>query len=177
MAGFLLKWVLIPAWEEEKLSLVCDPSTNEPDQSKRSTSLPLSEIPYVRNSEEFVCLTYLAFIQSVLARLRGFVVGAVALFLSSVVAAALLASDPRPAISAALLFLFLAFALIVISVFWQMHRNDTLSYITDTRPGELGAEFWVHAIAFTTGPILALVAIAFPQLSGWLFSFLQPGSG
>jgi hypothetical protein len=84
--------------------------------------------------------------------------------------------DPRTAVTAALLLVFLAFALIVISVFRQMHRNDTLSYITDTKPGELGAEFWVHAIAFTTGPALALITIAFPQLAGWLFSFVQPGN-
>jgi hypothetical protein len=40
----------------------------------------------------------------------------------------------------------------------------------------LGGEFWVHAIAFITGPVLALIAIAFPQFATWLFSFLQPGN-
>jgi hypothetical protein len=90
MAGFLLKSVLMPAWESEKCSLICDESVNGPDDSKRASSFPLSPLKYVRNAEEFVCLTYLAFIQNVLARLRGLVVGALALFLSSVAAAALL---------------------------------------------------------------------------------------
>jgi hypothetical protein len=166
----------MPAWKLEKLPLDCYAFTGEPDDSKRSASLPPPAEAYVGNAEEFVCLTYLAFIQSVLARLRGLVAGGLAVFFACVAAAALLTLDPRPAVNASLLLLFVAFASIVVSVFWQMHRNDTLSYITNTDPGELGGEFWVQAVAFITGPVLALIAVAFPQFATWLFSFLQPGN-
>jgi hypothetical protein len=173
-AGFLMQELLMPAWQQEKHSLII----HEGAASANEDQAPplLSGCECVRNAEEFVCLVYLSFIQNVLARFRFIVVGALAVYLSMVAAAALLMFDPRPAMSAALLLLFLAFSAPVVSVFWQMHRNETLSYITNTKPGELGAEFWVHAIAFASGPILALIAIAFPELSSWLFSFLQSGS-
>jgi hypothetical protein len=173
-AAFLLQELLMPAWKKETGSLIIPKDAKSAQDGPAPP--PLSACECVRNAEEFVCLVYLAFIQNVLARFRFLVVGTLAIFLSTVAAAAVLAFDPRPAMSAALLLLFLAFASAIVSVFWQMHRNETLSYITNTKPGELGAEFWVHAIAFATGPVLALIAIAFPELSSWLFSFLQPGS-
>jgi hypothetical protein len=174
-AGLLLKNLLVPAWKEETVSLICDEGSTD-DRQKVQSSLPLADRAYVRNAEEVVCLVYLAFIQNVLGRLRTLVAGTLSVFLSMVVAALLLAFDPHPAISAALLLLFLAFATTIMFVFWQMHRDDTLSYVTNTTPGEVGVEFWVHAIAFTTGPALALIAIAFPQLANWLFSVFQPGN-
>ena len=56
-----------------------------------------------------------------------------------------------------------------------MHRDATLSLITDTTPGELGTEFWLKLIGFAAGPILGLLAATFPELTGSLFSWLQPG--
>jgi hypothetical protein len=165
----------MPPWERETRSLIIQEAAKDAGDDSASPP-PLSKCECVRNAEEFVCLVYLAFIQNTLARFRFLVVGALAVFLSTVAAAALLTFDPRPAMSAALLLLFVAFASSVVSVVWQMHRNATLSYITNTKPGELGAEFWIQAIAFASGPVFALVAIAFPELSSWLFSFLQPGS-
>jgi len=71
------------------------------------------------------------------------------------------------------LFLILGAAIVV--VYSQMHRDATLSLVTDTKPGELGMDFWLKLIGFGAGPALGLLATIFPELPGSLFSWLQPG--
>jgi hypothetical protein len=64
---------------------------------------------------------------------------------------------------------------VIAAVYAQMHRDSTLSLVTDTKPGELGVDFWFKLIGFGAGPILGLLATIFPELPGSLFSWLQPG--
>jgi hypothetical protein len=56
-----------------------------------------------------------------------------------------------------------------------MHRDVTLSNLTDTKPGELGADFWLKLVGFGIGPVLGLLTSVFPELSGFFLSWLQPG--
>jgi H+/gluconate symporter-like permease len=74
-----------------------------------------------------------------------------------------------------MLFLFLVLGAVIVVVYAQMHRDTTLSNVTDTTPGELGTEFWVKLIGFGVGPVLGLLATAFPELTGALLSWVQPG--
>ena len=63
----------------------------------------------------------------------------------------------------------------MVFVYADMHRDATLSHITNTKPGELGSEFWVKIIGFGAAPLLGLLTTVFPELAGFLFSWLQPG--
>jgi hypothetical protein len=56
-----------------------------------------------------------------------------------------------------------------------MHRDGTLSLVTNTTPGELGIDFWIKIVGLGAGPILGLLAANFPGITGSLFSWLQPG--
>jgi hypothetical protein len=56
----------------------------------------------------------------------------------------------------------------------QMHRDATLSRITDTKPGELGLDFWFRLVSFLALPLLSLLAAQFPEISNFLFSWMQP---
>jgi hypothetical protein len=60
-------------------------------------------------------------------------------------------------------------------VFAQMHRNAILSRITDTKPNELGWEFYLRIITFGAIPVLTWLAYQFPQIGGGLYKVLQPG--
>lgn len=73
------------------------------------------------------------------------------------------------------LVLFVYFAAIVTFVFAQMYRDRTLSYIHDTDPGKLRIEFWTKLISAGSLPLIGLLAALFPEFTGYLTSWLQPG--
>ena len=130
---------------------------------------------YIANAEELVCLVYLGFIQNVLGRLRTLVLGIVWLFVAASFSVATYPFDPRPSLSAAMLLLFLLIGVAIVIVYSQMHRDATLSHVTNTEPGELGSQFWLKLLGFGAGPLLGLLATVFPELTSTLFSWLQPG--
>jgi hypothetical protein len=61
-------------------------------------------------------------------------------------------------------------------VYAGMHRDATLSYITNTRPGELGADFWLQSLTFGLGPLIGLLTALFPSITDFVVSWLQPGT-
>jgi len=63
----------------------------------------------------------------------------------------------------------------VVLAYSQMSRDATLSHITNTRPGELGGDFWMRIVAFGIGPLIGLLTTLFPSITDFVFSWLQPG--
>jgi len=50
----------------------------------------------------------------------------------------------------------------LIAIYAGMHRDTTVSYITGTRAGELGLEYWRQLVTFGIGLLLALLtAVSF----------------
>jgi hypothetical protein len=64
---------------------------------------------------------------------------------------------------------------VVIFVYASMERDETLSFITDTPPGRLGADFWIKTITFLAGPVIAVITTQFPSIADSVLSWLQPG--
>jgi hypothetical protein len=56
-----------------------------------------------------------------------------------------------------------------------MHRNAILSRITETRPNELGWDFYFRVLAFGALPVLTWLAYQFPDIGNLVSKFLQPG--
>lgn len=170
--GVTLTKLLVPASRVEKLSLVqVDPQA----KADQRNAPPPSKNELIRNAEELVCLTYLGFIQNLLGRIRTMVLGGVYLFISLCIAVASYPFDPRTLLSGILLLLFVAFGGAVVFVYADMHRDTTLSVITNTQPGELGSQFWFKVAAYGAAPIFGLLTQIFPEWAGYLFSWLQPG--
>jgi len=63
-----------------------------------------------------------------------------------------------------MLTLFLVLGAFISYVYAQMHKDTTLSHITNTKPGELGGEFWFKLISFGIAPLLGLLTTIFPQM-------------
>jgi hypothetical protein len=74
-----------------------------------------------------------------------------------------------------MLALFAVLAVVILRVYAQMHRDATLSHVTNTRPGELGTDFWLKIVTFGIAPLLGLLTTIFPQLTDFVFGWLQPG--
>jgi hypothetical protein len=171
--GIILTELVAPATRVEELSLIqLDPNdTREQDLN----GPPQSKYELIRNAEELVCLTYLGFAQNLLGRIRTIVLGGVYLFIALSVAVSSYPFDPSTFLSGILLLLFVAFGGVVFFTYADMHRDTTLSHVTNTKPGELGSEFWFKVLGYGAAPLLGLITQVFPEWSGFLFSWLQPG--
>ena len=163
-AGVLAKSVLSPLWAEEPALTV---ST---DERVAATPLPV----YRAMAEEYVALVYVNFLVSVLLRIRTLVVCAGGLFVLIVLSLNTYPFEPRPALQALAVLLLVAMAAAVGYVYAEMHRDGILSYLTSTKPGELGLDFWVKFISAGAIPVFSLLAAQFPSVNQFLFSWLEP---
>jgi hypothetical protein len=172
--GVILTDLLIPAARLEKHSLIqVDPDDKSVDDHRQGPKPSPNEL--IRNAEELVCLTYLGFSQNLLGRIRTIVLGGVYLFVAATIAVSSYPFDPRPLLSGVLLALFCAFGAVVVFTYADMHRDATLSHVTNTNPGELGSEFWFKVVGYGAAPALGLITQIFPEWASFLFSWLQPG--
>jgi hypothetical protein len=174
-AGNLLAFVLIPAWRREDGPLFYRAASEDDGKAEEISAAAAHLEPHIRFAEQLVCFVYLGFIQNILGRMRSLVMGILWMFVAATVSMASYPFDPRPVISAAMVVLFLALGTIIVFVYAQMHRDPILSLVTNTKPGELGADFWLKLAGFGAGPVLGLVATLFPEVTDFLFSWIQPG--
>jgi hypothetical protein len=178
LAGLLMTKVLLPAWGQEEGAILAsdiaaDGSSNQENQ--REELKPVSRLdPLIRHAEQLVCYVYLGFIQNVLGRMRSLVMCILLLFIAATIAMASYPFDPRPSISGAMVLLFGVLTAAVVVVYAQVHRDPILSLVTNTKPGELGGDFWLKLLGFGAGPVLGLLTTLFPQLTDFLFSWVQP---
>ena len=121
-------------------------------------------------------LPFLGFIQNTIARLRSIALSIVALFVASTFAVSSYPFDPLPVIATIFLVLFAVVGAVVVIVYAEMHRDATLSHLTNTRPGELGFDFWTRVLSFGIGPLIGLLTTLFPSITDFVVSFLQPGT-
>lgn len=179
-AGVIVGRVLIPEWSKEKESLLIEPRQEmrkgEHDgTSKHHFASGDAASPLVRAGEESFLLQYLGFLQNTLGRIRSMVLGMLVLFVGATLAVSSYPFDPLPMLGGLFLAVFVIVGAAVVSVYAAMHRDTTLSYVTNTNPGELGLEFWGQLVTFGIGPLFALLTTLFPSLTDFL-GLLYSGS-
>ena len=176
-AGVVFLRVLQPAWKQETRSLILDPASGGEAKDSPPDKHPgegRSLEPHVCAAEEFFCLPYLGFIQNILGRIRTMTFSITLLFIAATLSVSSYPFDPRPLLGGTLLALFAVTAAIIIFVYAEVHRDPTLSYITNTDPGKLGVDFWMKLITFGIGPLVGLLTALFPAITGFLTAWLQP---
>ncbi len=128
----------------------------------------------VQLAEEYVALVYASFIMNVLLRMRTLIMCVSGLFVFILLSINSYPFQPQSAFRLLLVGMFVLIGCVVGSVYAQMHRDATLSLLTDTTPGKLGSEFWIKLAGFGAVPLVSLVASQFPEVNRFLFSWLQP---
>jgi hypothetical protein len=177
-AGSVMVNVLFPAWIKETDSLIFSSArTLEGGGEGAEASLPTQDLaPHVRAAEEFFVLPYLGFIQNILGRIRTIALGSLWLFIGTTLAISSYPFDPLSVLGGIFLTVFVIYGGLVVLVYSQMARDATLSHVTNTRPGELGWEFWQRLAAFGIGPVIGLLTTLFPSITDFVFSWLQPST-
>src|SRR4029077_7852813 len=157
------------AWDKEATPVIPDHEDCEHNKSAGS------EIPSpTRFAEDFVCLFYFNFIASVFMRMRTLVMTIAGIYVLMLLSFSCYPFEPKAAFHTLTILLFLLIVGLVGFVFAQMHRDATLSRITNTKPGELGLDFWIRLVSFAAVPLFSLLTAQFPGMSGLLFSWMQP---
>ena len=165
-ADHRLESILVPRWREGKI---------DPLSATKEYPPPVEADERIyRLAAEFVALRYSAYIRYVMMQLRnlawfvsgGFVLLALAL-------TSLDAQDPA-VIRWFLTFLMAPLGYLIVVPLIEMERNELLSLMADSKPGELNADFFVKFASYGLAPLLGIMASHFPSLSRFLFSWLQP---
>jgi hypothetical protein len=180
-AAVIMNRILVPEWMKESHSLLVDKSRLQEHQAPPTDAghpfTPSSEISdMLRAAEEFFILPYLGFIQNTLGRIRTMVLGLLSLFVGMTLAVSIYPFDPLPVLGGVFLSLFVVVGATVVVVYAGMFRDATLSYVTNTNPGELGLQFWTQLAAFGLGPLFALLTTLFPSMTDFLASWVQPSA-
>jgi hypothetical protein len=131
---------------------------------------------WVRAAEEFAASQVVEYIDWVLHHLRRL---ALFILLSLLVMATLLSSYPfQPQSTVNTIFLALVVAAVVtlLSTMVGLNRDELLSRITKTTPGQItwDAHFVLNLALFGAVPLLALASSEFPQVRGILFGWIEP---
>lgn len=170
-AETILRDLLVVEWQTERTSLDLRDCGVEGGANE---TMKLSDSNAMRLGEEFLCLIYIGYLQNMLGRLRTMVLSMAGIFAAIALALGFYPYTPRPTISLCLLVLLLLIGVVVGSVFAGLDRDSTLSHITNTTPGQLGAHFWLRMLSFIGVPALGLLVTQFPEITGFVFSWIEP---
>ena len=163
-------------WKGECAVPVSKGQSDDKDNDKDKQATPESPAadPATRAVEYFLCLFYLNVILIPLRRLQTLILAIAGVFVFVLISYSSYPFESRESFHALLISVFFAISLIVAVVYGQMYSNPLLSRITNTKPGELGLDFWVRLGTFVFIPLLSLLSVQFPELNNFLFSWLQP---
>jgi hypothetical protein len=171
-ANTVIELILIqPSHSKGPLATRCDASAEvvAATLDRAATNDPLGA-----SAEEFVGLIYIHAIQHVLIDIRSHILAFVCGYLFFILALNVYPVGPHHTVILLLSGLFIAFVGVVLLVFMQMHRDSILSRTTNTEIGKLGLDFYEKLIPVIGVPLIGLLASLFPEISSFLFSWLQP---
>lgn len=180
LATMVYHCVLEEYWQHDRRAVTRSPKKKGKELQEgmangENGSGALGPVPaVVQWAEEFVALVYISFIIRVLIRIRWLGMTAIGMYVFLLLAATLYPFEPKGTIHAFFVFVFLSMLCTIGLIYAQMHRDDTLSHLTDTQPGQLGGDYWWRMASFAGVPLFTLVTTQVPQLSRTLFFWVKP---
>ena len=158
----------------DALAYLADRWQHEKEEPKRHRGQETADELKTRACERFVSLVYTSFLLVVFARMRTLIVAISGMYILILLALTLYPFEPRPAIQTYLVVMLAFIVTVVGLVFAQIHRDATLSHITDTKPGELGGDFYLRMASFIALPLFTFFASQFPEIGRFFYSWLEP---
>jgi hypothetical protein len=161
-------------WGNESYSPSDEQKSSDKDDNKSGPPEPPAKDLTLRAVEHFLCLFYLNVILVPLRRLQTLILALAGVFVFVLLSYSSYPFESRESFHALLISILFAISLVVGIVYGQMYSDPLLSRITNTKPGELGLDFWVKLGTFVFIPVLSLLSVQFPEVNSFLFSWLQP---
>ncbi|MFP5237661.1 MAG: hypothetical protein ACLGSD_17335 [Acidobacteriota bacterium] len=134
------------------------------EEEEQVVSLPAEE----QCIERFLCLIYVAFIQTTIVRLRGLAFSFVSIFFVLMLSVAIYPFQPLQTLLTAGFAIFVAMAITVTVVYSQMDKEPVLSRILNSDPNKLEKSFYGKLIETLALPLLPLLAQLLPGGAGRL---------
>lgn len=125
--------------------------------------------------EEWVALVYIHYARMVLLQIRSRLVTAATLYLFLVWAGTSYPYLNRHALLIALSALLGVLSFFVISIYASINRDPILSRATNHIPGHLDLDFYLKTASLVGVPLVGFIASQFPEVSNFLFSWIEPG--
>jgi hypothetical protein len=170
----LLLIKLQAAWIKEE-RLITAPDGIEAEEKSPSSSEDKPIEPLQQLQEEWVALVYIHYIRMVLLQTRSRLLTAASLYLFLVWACTSYPYLNRHALLIALSVLLGILAFTIITIYASVNRDAILSRSTNHTPGHLDLDFYFKVASFVGIPLVAFVASQFPEVSSFLFSWIEPG--
>jgi hypothetical protein len=176
----VMNWILLPAWEGEQksLNLKAEPSKEGAGKDTGpfdvNRNVEETRTAILVTAEEFICQVYVAYTKTVLSSIRSSAMCIAVLFMAIGAAISSYPILSRTTVVFTLLVVVISVFILIARVYVEMARDEILSLMTGTNPGELGGEFWIKILGFGVGPLVGLVAAQFPAFAETIFSVLGP---
>jgi len=162
-------------WGKEAYAPPATKSGSPKDSDGESEAVePPAKDPTTRAVEHFLCLFYLNVILVPLRRLQTLILALAGVFVFVLISYSSYPFESKESFHVLLISIFFTISLVVGVVYGQMYAEPLLSRITNTKPGELGLDFWVRLGTFVFVPLLSLLSVQFPEINNFLFSWLEP---
>ena len=168
-AGTVVSEALETEWKAIRYPVTANPPRFIRDQDWQLAGGPLRQV-----AEEFVALTYAAYLSVVIVRMRTLVQVAIGIYVALLLSISVYPFEPNPALFTIAVAEFLLGGGVVGYVYAQMHRDATLSRLTSTKEGELDGQFWFQLVGAGAVPLLTLLAGQFPIINQFVVRLLEP---
>jgi hypothetical protein len=174
VAGRLL-CKLKTAWRNGKGTITACDATGDEEKGAHSSEPdePISTEQQVW--EEWVALVYIHYVRMVLLQIRSRLVTAAMLYLFLVWAGTSYPYLNRHALLIGLAAILGILSFAVILIYASINRDPILSRTTNHTPGQLDPDFYLKTASLVGVPLIGFVASQFPEVSSFLFSWLEPG--
>ena len=143
------------------------------EDEKKDEGPPARVMQAIR--EEWIALIYIHYIRMVLIQIRSRLLTSVVLYLLLVISVTSYPYLNRHVLILALAVVFSILAATAVTTYASINRDPILSRTTESQPGRLDIDFYVRAASMVGVPLLGLVASQFPEVSSFLFSWIEPG--
>ncbi|PYP89850.1 MAG: hypothetical protein DMG65_12780 [Candidatus Angelobacter sp. Gp1-AA117] len=165
--------VLPSVWEKNPVELQADADVVEGKATVQHEHLTDQELELQR-WENYIALRFVAFIRGALAYMRHAMIFLGLSFSLVLISLNLYSFEPHQTLLWSFTALFVVIGAVIMRVLMQVHRDHILSRITDTKPNEVGWEFYLRMVSVGVVPLLTLLATHFPSIGRGLLSLFQP---
>jgi hypothetical protein len=146
-------------------------TSNEPfqDEAREVENLPR----WLRLYERFLCLLYISFIRTIIARLRTLALSIVSVFSLIALAVAVYPFQPSQPLFIVGLIVFLVIGAAMFLVFSQMDKDPILARILQSNPDKLEWSFYAKFFDTLALPLLTLLSSLLPGGAGRLIDLVR----